>query len=154
MIVGEPKANGYNVALQGMDTLTHAERSTRMRLIRGADTKPELRVRSIVHRCGYRYKLHDASLPGKPDMVFSSRRKVVFIHGCFWHRHPGCSLARLPKSRLSFWLPKLTNNRQRDVRNIARLRRAGWKVKVIWECETKSADRIEKKLRTFLEKTG
>ena len=140
--------------MHAMDTLTHAERSTRMGLIRGKDTKPELRVRSIAHRCGYRYRLHVSGLPGKPDLVFPRRRKVVFVHGCFWHRHLGCSLARLPKSRLSFWLPKLTNNRQRDVRNIARLRRAGWKVKVIWECETKSADRIEKKLRTFLEKTG
>jgi len=136
-----------------MDTLTHAERSKRMGLIRGADTKPELRVRSIVHQWGYRYRLHVSGLPGKPDLVFPRLRKIIFVHGCFWHRHPGCSLARLPKSRLRFWLPKLTGNRQRDVRNIARLRRAGWKVKVIWECETKSADRIEKKLRAFLEKT-
>jgi DNA mismatch endonuclease (patch repair protein) len=134
-----------------MDTLTLAERSKRMALIRGANTKPELRVRSITHQCGYRYRLHVSSLPGKPDLVFPRLRKVIFVHGCFWHRHPGCTLARLPKSRLSFWLPKLTNNRQRDVKNIARLRRAGWKVKVIWECETKSAERIEKKLRTFLE---
>src|SRR4051812_1673336 len=136
-----------------MDTLTLAERSKRMALIRGANTKPELRVRSIAHQCGYRYRLHVSALPGKPDLVFPRLRKVIFVHGCFWHRHPGCPLARLPKSRLSFWFSKLTNNRQRDVKNIARLRRAGWKVKVIWECETKSAARIEKKLRTFLEET-
>jgi DNA mismatch endonuclease (patch repair protein) len=139
-------------ALPAMDTLSRAERSKRMAMIHGTNTKPELRVRSIAHRTGYRYRLHDSDLPGKPDMVFPKLRKVVFVHGCFWHRHPGCSLARLPKSRLSFWLPKLTRNRQRDIRNIARLRRAGWSVKVIWECETISAEKIERKLRTFLEK--
>ena len=104
-----------------MDTLTPSERSKRMGLIRGADTRPELRVRSIVHRCGYRYRLHVPALPGKPDLVFPRLRKVIFVHGCFWHRHPDCSLARLPKSRLHFWLPKLTHNRQRDIRNIRRL---------------------------------
>src|SRR5260221_4542098 len=126
--------------MHAMDTLTLAERSKRMGLIRGADTKPELRVRSIVHRCGYRYRLHVSGLPGKPDLVFPRLRKVIFVHGCFWHRHLGCSLARLPKSRLSFWLPKLTGNRQRDIRNIARLRRSGCKVKVIWESEPNDTD--------------
>src|SRR6267378_7844160 len=128
-----------------MDTLTRSERSKRMALVRSKNTKPELQVRRIARSCGYKFRLNVTSLPGKPDLVFPKLRKVIFVHGCFWHRHPGCSLARLPKSKLGFWLPKLTNNRQRDVRNIARLRRAGWKVKVIWECETKSADRIEKK---------
>jgi len=133
-----------------MDTLTVAERSERMSRVRSADTKVELAVRSIVHRCGYRYKLHDASLPGKPDMVFPRRHKVIFIHGCFWHRHPRCSLARLPKSRLGFWLPKLTSNRARDIRNIAKLRRAGWKVAVIWECQANKTEWVEKKLQKFL----
>ena len=133
-----------------MDTLTAAERSERMSRIRGVNTKPELLVRSIVHRCGYRYKLHDASLPGKPDMVFPRRRRVVFVHGCFWHRHPRCSLARLPKSKLNFWLPKLTLNRSRDIRNVAKLRRAGWKVAVIWECQVKRTEWLERKLRKFL----
>jgi len=134
-----------------MDTLTVVERSERMSRIRSVNTKVELVVRSIVHRCGYRYKLHDASLPGKPDMVFPSRRKVVFIHGCFWHRHGGrCPLARLPKSKLSFWLPKLTSNRARDIRNIAKLRRAGWKVAVIWECQANRTELVERKLRKFL----
>lgn len=136
-----------------MDTLSRAERSRRMALIHGMNTKPELRVRSIAHRNGFRYRLHDSSLPGKPDMVFPRLRKIVFVHGCFWHRHPGCSLARLPKSRLGFWLPKLTRNRQRDIKNIARLRKAGWGVRVIWECETRNAEKIERKLKTFLEKT-
>lgn len=135
-----------------MDTLSVAERSKRMSRIRSVDTKPELLVRSIVHRCGYRYKLHDGSLPGKPDLVFPKRRKVVFVHGCFWHRHPHrhCSLARLPKSKLSFWLPKLTLNRSRDIKNMAKLRRAGWKVAVIWECQVKRTEWLEKKLRKFL----
>lgn len=135
-----------------MDTLTSAERSQRMSLIRGKNTKPELRVRSLVHGFGYRYRLHVASLPGKPDLVFPRLQKAVFIHGCFWHRHPGCALARLPKSKLSFWLPKLTSNRQRDLRNIARLRRAGWSVKVVWECETQKAEELERRLLKFLER--
>jgi|SRR5271156_3514526 DNA mismatch endonuclease (patch repair protein) len=90
-----------------MDTLSRTERSERMALIRGRDTKPELAVRRLLHRSGFRYRLHRATLPGKPDLVFPSRHKVIFVHGCFWHRHPGCALARLPKSRLEFWLPKL-----------------------------------------------
>jgi DNA mismatch endonuclease (patch repair protein) len=94
-----------------MDTLSRKERSQRMSLIRNRDTKPELLVRRLVHGSGYRYRLHGTDLPGKPDLVFPGRKKVIFVHGCFWHRHPKCSLARLPKSRLSFWLPKLTENR-------------------------------------------
>jgi DNA mismatch endonuclease (patch repair protein) len=133
-----------------MDTLTSIERSKRMALIRSAHTKPELLVRSITHRCGYRFRLHVSELPGKPDLVFPKLRKVVFVHGCFWHRHPGCPLARLPKSKLDFWVPKLTQNRIRDLRNIGRLRRAGWNVKVIWECEMRKAAKVEKKIKGFL----
>jgi DNA mismatch endonuclease (patch repair protein) len=109
-----------------MDTLTRAERSKRMALVRGKDTKPELLVRKIAKACGYRFRLHVSGLPGKPDIVFTKRRKVIFIHGCFWHRHPapGCALARLPKSKLDFWLPKLTENRRRDLRNISNPRRS------------------------------
>jgi DNA mismatch endonuclease (patch repair protein) len=134
----------------GMDTLSRSERSKRMALIRSAHTKPEIIVRSITHSCGYRYRLHDPDLPGKPDLVFPRLRKVVFVHGCFWHRHPRCSLARLPKSRLDFWVPKLTQNRERDLKNIARLREDGWNVKVIWECEIKKAAHVEKKIKRFL----
>jgi DNA mismatch endonuclease, patch repair protein len=133
-----------------MDTLSRRQRSERMALIRGTDTKPELRVRSIVHRLGYRYRLHVPKMPGKPDLVFPKLHRVLFVHGCFWHRHLGCSLARLPKSRLNFWVPKLTENRQRDLKNAARLRRAGWKVRVIWECELSNADKLEKKITRFL----
>jgi DNA mismatch endonuclease (patch repair protein) len=134
-----------------MDTLSGAERSQRMALIRSAHTKPELLVRSMVHKCGYRYRLHVSDLPGKPDLVFPSRRKVVFVHGCFWHRHSGCPFARLPKSKLDFWVPKLTLNRERDRKTIARLHREGWKVKVIWECEIKkNTVQVENKMRKFL----
>ena len=121
-----------------------------MALIRGVDTKPEMTVRSIAHRLGYRYRLHVSTLPGKPDMVFPKLHKVLFVHGCFWHRHLGCSLARLPKSKLDFWIPKLSSNRKRDIRNAAELRRAGWKVGVIWECEISSADKLERKIKGFL----
>ena len=132
------------------DLLTQARRSALMSKIRGKDTKPEKEIRSIVHRLGFRYRLHVSELPGKPDLVFPKRRKVLFVHGCFWHRHLACSLARLPKSRLDFWVPKLTANRQRDTRNTARLRRAGWKTCVIWECELSEANKLEKKIKRFL----
>lgn len=133
-----------------MDTLTRLERSKRMALIRGKDTKPELLVRKIAHSCGYRFRLHVSSLPGKPDLVFPKHRKVIFIHGCFWHRHPGCALARLPKSKRRFWIPKLTGNRRRDLRNIARLRRDKWKVSVVWECQLKDRASLAKRLTRFL----
>ena len=143
---------GYGQTLT-MDTLSRAERSERMALIRGRDTKPELLVRRLVYRLGFRYRLHKQVLPGKPDLVFSSRKKVIFVHGCFWHRHPGCALARLPKSRLDFWVPKLSENRQRDLRNIRALRRLGWKTRVVWECELHDINRRkEHKILRFLEK--
>ena len=106
-----------------MDTLTPAERSARMALVRAKDTKPELLVRSLVHGMGYRYRLHRRDLPGTPDLVFPGRGKAIFIHGCFWHRHARCVLARLPKSRGEFWLPKLTANAERDARSVRALRR-------------------------------
>src|SRR5471032_1190886 len=104
------------------DTLSRAERSERMSRVKGKDSKAELMVRSLTHRLGYRFRLHGSNLPGKPDLVFASREKVIFVHGCFWHRHSRCALARLPKSRLEFWKPKLDGNRARDKRNIKALR--------------------------------
>ncbi|HXM43256.1 MAG TPA: very short patch repair endonuclease [Bryobacteraceae bacterium] len=132
-----------------MDTLSPQERSARMGLVRGADTKPEMAVRRLVHGMGYRYRLHVTGLPGRPDIVFPSRGKIIFVHGCFWHRHsnPGCNLARLPKSRLDFWRTKLEQNRKRDVVAMRRLKSGGWKVLIIWECQIKKgrlADRIER----------
>lgn len=135
-----------------MDTLTRLERSRRMALIRSKDTKPELLVRKIVRSCGYRFGLNASDLPGKPDIVFRRRRKVIFIHGCFWHRHPGCALARLPKSKRRFWIPKLTGNRRRDIRNISRLRRDKWGVSVVWECQLDDPELLGKRIKQFLER--
>jgi DNA mismatch endonuclease, patch repair protein len=137
-----------------MDTLTRLERSRRMALIRYRSTKPELLVRKIARKCGYRFRSNVSKLPGKPDIVLPGLKKVIFIHGCFWHRHPNCKLARLPKSKLRFWLPKLTENRRRDLRNIARLRRAGWSVCVIWECQLGNPERIESRIKRFLERAN
>jgi DNA mismatch endonuclease, patch repair protein len=135
-----------------MDTLTPKQRSERMSLVRGADTKPEILVRRLIHGMGYRYRLHAPDLPGRPDLVFPSRRKVVFVHGCFWHRHPSprCALARLPKSRLNFWRTKLEGNRVRDGMTEAKLRRLGWKVMVIWECQANSLPRLVHRIQRFL----
>ncbi|RQZ75946.1 DNA mismatch endonuclease Vsr [Burkholderia glumae] len=136
-----------------MDSLTPAERSERMSRIKGSNTKPELIVRSLIHRMGYRYRLHGKRLPGRPDLVFSKRRKVIFVHGCFWHRHEGCRLARLPKSRLDFWRPKLEANAERDKEVERRLSELGWKVLTIWECEVKDEVALTLRVRAFLDDT-
>ena len=132
-----------------MDTLSQADRSERMSRVRSKGTKLEMRVRRIVHAMGYRYRLYRRDLPGCPDLVFPARGKVVFVHGCFWHRHEGCG--RLPKSRLDFWLPKLESNRQRDLANQERLRGMGWSVLVVWECELRDAEVLAERVRSFLE---
>lgn len=134
-----------------MDTLNPKQRGERMSRIRGKDTKPEMVVRRLVFSMGYRYRLHDRTLPGTPDLVFRGRRKAMFVHGCFWHRHSGCGLARLPKSRLDFWRPKLEGNARRDGENIAALRELGWETLVVWECETKDAEHLGKTIRKFLD---
>jgi DNA mismatch endonuclease (patch repair protein) len=134
-----------------VDTLTREERSRRMGLVRGRDTAPEMTVRKALWASGFRYRIHDKSLPGRPDIVFRGQRTVVFIHGCFWHRHENCALARLPKSRREFWLPKLEGNKERDRSNIKKLRQLGWKVKVVWECEIKAKpDAVTRKLSKAL----
>ncbi len=135
-----------------MDTLTPAERSERMSRVRSQDTRPEMIVRRLVHGMGYRYRLHARALPGCPDLVFASFRKVIFVHGCFWHRHKGCPNCRFPKSRLDFWTPKLEANEKRDRSNQRRLRRDGWGVLVVWECELKDIDRLKNRIRKFMER--
>lgn len=135
-----------------VDTLTKKERSKRMSLIRGTGSAPEMKLRRLVHRMGFRYRLHVKELPGKPDLVFPSRRAVIFMHGCFWHRHRGCKLARLPKSKLEFWKPKLEANRKRDIKNQRRLKASGWRVLVVWECELMDTDRVSGIVRELLEK--
>lgn len=138
------------------DTLNKQERAARMALVRGRDTKPEMVVRKLVHRMGFRYRLHDARLPGSPDLAFAGRRKVIFVHGCFWHRHPdpNCRLARLPKSRLDFWRPKLEGNRERDLRRQSELSERGWRFLVVWECELRDREQLANRLRDFLGSEG
>jgi DNA mismatch endonuclease (patch repair protein) len=133
-----------------MDNLNPSDRSYRMSLIRAKDTRPEMVVRQMAHRLGYRFRLHDSSLPGRPDLVFPRLGKIIFVHGCFWHRHPGCRLARLPKSKLDFWVPKLNGNRVRDLGNIEKLRRDGWRIKIVWECQTQRLQQLQKTLERFL----
>jgi len=125
------------------------DRSENMRRIRSKDMRPELAVRSLVHRMGYRFRLHRKDLPGKPDMVFASRRKVIFVHGCYWHAH-GCKKAHTPKSNLSYWTPKLARNMERDEKNLKSLTTIGWKTFVIWECETADARALSARIREFL----
>ena len=155
--------NGFSIdaidepprALFGMvDTLTKSERSERMSRVKGKDSKPELIVRRLVHAMGVRYRLHVRSLPGTPDLVFNGRRRVIFVHGCFWHRHsdPNCKLARMPKTRLDFWEPKLQGNRERDLRHQNELIQLGWNFLVVWECQLREKEQLENILATFLGK--
>lgn len=134
------------------DTLTPEQRSERMSRVRGSNTKPEMYVRRLIHGMGYRYRLHRRDLPGTPDLVFPRRQKVILVHGCFWHKHPDpeCPLARLPKSRLNFWVPKLEGNRKRDERNAEILKKLGWKQLVIWECQLKDEATLTERVRHFL----
>ncbi|MHB0974064.1 MAG: very short patch repair endonuclease [Thiobacillus sp.] len=135
-----------------VDTLTPSERSTRMSRVRAKDTKPELLARRLVHSMGYRYRLHRRDLPGCPDIVFPRRRKVIFVHGCFWHRHgKDCPLTRWPKSRMEFWRPKLEANRARDKRVQRELGALGWKYLVVWECELRDKESLAMKIREFLD---
>jgi len=137
-----------------MDIISPERRSENMRRIRGKDTKPELIVRSALFGMGYRYRLHGDKLPGKPDLVFAKRRKAIFVHGCFWHNHShiSCKIARFPKSNADYWADKLRRNIERDAVRRAELRRMGWKVLVVWECQTKSIDKQIGRIRRFLER--
>ena len=135
-----------------MDTLTPSQRSERMARVRAKDTQPEMLVRRMVHALGYRYRLHRDGLPGKPDLVFPGRRAVILVHGCFWHAHPdpACKLARLPKSRLDFWRPKLERNRARDADVARRLNESGWRVLTLWECALRDRAALETRIKEFL----
>lgn len=137
--------------MQRYDPLTPAERSERMSRIRNTDTKPEMIVRRLIHGMGYRYRLHSQDLPGHPDLAFRPKKKVIFVHGCFWHQH-GCRQYRQPRSKRLFWLPKLEGNKERDKTNQKKLTLMGWKFLVIWECELQNADRLKKHITEFLEK--
>lgn len=133
-----------------MDTITPARRSAVMARIRGRDTKPEMTVRRLVHAMGYRFRLHRSELPGSPDLVFSPRRKIVFVHGCYWHRHPGCRFAYSPKSNVEFWTRKFDSNIARDQRVEEELEHLGWNVLTIWECEVSDKERLRARLADFL----
>ncbi|MCA9939385.1 MAG: DNA mismatch endonuclease Vsr [Anaerolineales bacterium] len=132
-----------------LDPLTPEQRSERMSRIRNADTKPEMTVRRLVFSMGYRYRLHAKDLPGHPDLVFRSRKKVIFVHGCFWHQH-GCNHYRMPKSKQDFWLPKLNKNVERDQRTYHTLKLMGWDYLVIWECQLTNMDSIGRIIKDFL----
>ena len=121
-----------------------------MRRIRKTNTKPEMIVRRMVHAMGYRYRLHDKRLPGSPDIVLPRHRKLILVHGCFWHRHDCPDGRKLPRSKPEYWGPKLARNRQRDQASIARLRELGWEVLVVWECETRHAEKLNFTLARFL----
>lgn len=132
------------------DKFNNEIRSYIMSRVGQFNTKPEKKVRSLLHHLGYRFRLHQKNLPGKPDIVLPKYRKVIFVHGCFWHLHRGCHRSSIPASNHEFWTNKLTRNKARDKRNIANIRALGWEVLIVWECEIKKLDVLEKKLTTFL----
>lgn len=124
-----------------------------MRAIKSEGMKPEMIVRSLVHRLGYRFRLHAKELPGKPDLVFKKKRRVIFVHGCFWHMHgaKSCKISRLPKSNSEYWSPKLNRNRRRDRRVRDQLKKEGWATLVVWECQTKDEAKLANRIKSFLE---
>lgn len=130
-----------------VDNLTQAKRSWNMSRVRNRDTKPELMVRSLLHRSGFRFRLHEKGLSGRPDIVLPKYRTVVFVHGCFWHRHKGCPDATTPKTKTAFWKRKFQGNTARDLRTAEDLRSSGWKIIIVWECETCKADKLLKRLK-------
>lgn len=125
-----------------MDTITPEHRSWNMSRIRSSNTKPERRVRSMLHRLGYRFRLHRKDLPGRPDIVLPGRRTVVLVHGCYWHRHDGCRYAYTPKSNQEFWEAKFKENTTRDGRQNEQLNKLGWNVITVWECQTNNVDEL------------
>ncbi len=135
-----------------MDHLDQNQRSRLMGKIHGKDTRPEMKLRSLVHGMGYRYRLHGRDLPGTPDLVFPSRRRVIFMHGCFWHQHPdpSCRRTKLPVTRGEFWKNKLEGNRRRDIKTETRLLELGWSSLVIWECELSDLDQLRPRICEFL----
>ena len=128
------------------DVFSPEKRSVVMASIRGQNTKPEIRVRSILHRLGFRFRLHRSDLPGTPDIVLSRYKAVIMVHGCFWHQHKGCAEGRLPRSRLDFWEPKLRKNVERDARNVHDLHELGWRAMIVWECELKDESQLQMRL--------
>lgn len=131
------------------DDVSDARRAI-MRANKGKNTKPEILVRKLLHRMGYRFRLHRRDLPGTPDIALPGRRKIVQVHGCFWHQHEGCRLARVPVTRREFWEAKFNRNKARDARDLAKAQAEGWSTLVIWECEVKDIDSLKPRLVGFL----
>lgn len=125
------------------------DRSQMMAAVRSKNTEPEMTVRRLVHSMGYRYRLHHRELPGKPDLVFPGRRRVIFVHGCFWHQH-SCKGSHVPRSNAAYWGPKLERNRARDAEHLKALRSGGWKCLVLWECQLKKIERVRRRISQFL----
>lgn len=132
------------------DSVSPEVRSRIMAQVKSKGMKPEMRVRRLIHGLGYRYRLHRADLPGKPDLVFPSRQKVVFVNGCFWHRHEGCDRVRIPATNRDYWVAKLERNQARDARNIALLEETGWTVLIVWECQLQDISATTERLLAFL----
>ncbi|MBN1448301.1 MAG: DNA mismatch endonuclease Vsr [Bacteroidetes bacterium] len=132
------------------DRLTPAQRSSVMRSVRQKDTAPERTVRSKIHGMGFRFRLHVRTLPGNPDIVLPRHRKIILVHGCFWHQHPGCRKATIPQSNREFWQEKLERNRSRDRQVLHDLRGQGWSVLIVWECQIRDGKKLENRLRRFL----
>ncbi len=134
-----------------VDHITPAERSALMSKVPSRNTTPELKVRRLLHRLGYRFRLHRRDLPGSPDIVFSSKKKIIFFHGCYWHRHADCNKSTIPKSNTRFWLDKFEANVRRDEANNNLLKNLGWGVLVIWQCETKNIEDLTTIIQNFLD---
>ncbi|MFH2064677.1 MAG: very short patch repair endonuclease [Pseudomonadota bacterium] len=130
-----------------MDTFSREKRSQIMSRISGKNTKPELIVRSLLHNLGYRFRLHRIDLPGKPDITLPKYKKVIFVHGCFWHGHKGCKRSRRPTTNEKFWNKKLAGNMERDKRYYRDLRAMGWQILIVWECDTKNTEKLMHKLK-------
>ncbi len=133
------------------DVFSKKKRSAIMSRVRGKNTSPEIIVRKVVHSLGYRFRLHKNNLPGKPDLILPRHQKIILVHGCFWHGHANCHRSVLPTTNITFWSKKILGNKRRDTRVIGSLRRRGWKVLVVWQCQTKKADYLTKRLKHFLQ---
>ena len=133
-----------------VDRISEEQRSYNMSRVKSANTATEIRVRRLIYSMGYRYRLHDRSLPGTPDVVFSRKRKAIFVHGCFWHQHDGCQASRRPVSNQNFWNAKLDRNRERDLQNQRRLMEIGWDYLVVWECDLRDIFSLCSRIQNFL----
>ena len=131
-----------------VDHISAEKRSWNMRQVRNKNTTPEILTRSLMHAMGLRFRLHRKNLPGSPDIVLAKYRTVVFVHGCYWHRHPGCKYASTPKTNTAFWQNKFAQNVNRDTESCRKLKKSGWNVLIIWQCETKDIEKLRKRLAT------